>query len=340
MVSPTEKLSTKRGRKPKIDFSEYTAASNPVVESVPSTPLKSPSATSESISFNTPSMHPAMDEVIFTTPKTNSSKKKVKVTIEPGSLQPPSGWQDIYSLVEELRADHTAPVDSDGCNALAQRDRGPQVFRFQVLIALMLSSQTKDAVVGDTMRNLQRFGLDVPTIHATSEDTLNERICKVGFHNNKSKFIKQTVAILVRDYNGDIPGTADELMNLPGVGPKMAYIVEQVAWGRCTGIGVDTHMHRLFQDLGWVKETASPEKTREEIQGWLPREKWDQVNCLWVGFGQETQQQKEKVIRKALGCSKPAEALKLLKKIGINLDKEAKKYGLDDEVKKLMKPSK
>ena len=120
----------------------------------------------------------------------------------------------------------------------------------------------------------------------------------------------------------------------------MAYIVEQVAWGRCSGIGVDTHMHRLFQDLGWVKESSSPEKTREELQGWLPRDKWDQVNSLWVGFGQETQQQKEKVIRKALVCSKPSDALKLLKEVGVNLDKEAKKYGLDEEVKKAMKPSK
>ena len=275
-----------------------------------------------------------------TTPKTNSSKKKIQETIETGPLPPPKGWNDIYSLVEELRADKTAPVDHDGCEVLAQRDRGPEVFRFQVLISLMLSSQTKDAVVGETMRHLQGFGLDVPTIHSISEVTLNERISKVGFHNNKSKFIKQAVEILIRDYNGDIPGTEEELMNLPGVGPMMAFIVMQVAWGRCTGIGVDAHMHRLFQDLGRVKGSASPEKTRVELQRWLPREKWSQVNCLWVGFGQETQQQKEKVIRKALASSKPTDALKLLKKVGVNIEKEAKKFGLNEEVKKvLMNPS-
>ncbi len=81
--------------------------------------------------------------------------------------------------------------------------------------------------MGETMRYLQGLGLDVPTIHSISEEILNERIGKVGFHNNKSKYIKQTVEILVRDYNGDIPGTAEELMKLPGVGPKVCFLANK-----------------------------------------------------------------------------------------------------------------
>ena len=43
------------------------------------------------------------------------------------------------------------------------------------------------------------------------------------------------------------------------VGPKMAYIVLKVAHGIVSGIGVDTHMHRIFNQLGWVK-SSTPEK--------------------------------------------------------------------------------
>ncbi len=88
-------------------------------------------------------------------PKAKSSTPRKREKIEPGSLPPPKDWEKIYALVEELRADKTAPVDSVGAEALPERHLGEVVYRYQVLIALMLSSQTKDAIVGETMKALQ-----------------------------------------------------------------------------------------------------------------------------------------------------------------------------------------
>ena len=258
-----------------------------------------------------------------------------RVRIEPGSLKPPANWDKIYSLVEELRADRSAPVDTDGGEALPQKHLGEVVYRFQVLTALKLSSQTKDAVVGETMRILQGHGLTVENIHQTDHETLNGLIKKVGFHNNKTKFMKQSAEIILTQYNGDIPPNADELMKLPGVGPKMAYIVENIAFDTASGIGVDTHMHRMFNDLGWVK-SKSPEETREQLEGWLPHDKWGSINYIWVGFGQEVQQQKEKMLRKCVGCSSPQEALGLVKKLRLDVKKEAKKFGLEDNIRSVM----
>lgn len=265
--------------------------------------------------------------------KSPRSPKREKIV--PGSLDPPPNWERIYSLVEELRSDRSAPVDTDGGEALPEKHLGEKVYRFQVLTALMLSSQTKDAVVGETMRILQRHGLTVENIHQTDHETLNGLIKKVGFHNNKTKFMKQAAEIILTEYNGDIPPNADELMKLPGVGPKMAYIVENIAFDKASGIGVDTHMHRMFNDLSWVT-SKSPEGTREQLEGWLPRNKWSEINYLWVGFGQEVQQQQEKMLRKCLGCSSPSEALKLVKKLRLDVKKEAKKFGLEDDVKKAL----
>mmetsp|Transcript_41079 Transcript_41079/g.50002 ORF Transcript_41079/g.50002 Transcript_41079/m.50002 type:complete len:401 (+) Transcript_41079:59-1261(+) len=175
-----------------------------------------------------------------TTPPKNKSPKtrrRRRSKISPGSLSPPPDWESIYTLAQELRADRSAPVDSDGAAILPETDRGDVVYRFQVLIALMLSSQTKDAVVGETMRSLQRHGLDLETINDTSDEKLDELIWKVGFHNRKTQYIKRTCEILSKEYQGDIPPTADDMMKLPGVGPKMAYIIESVAFGRTSGIG-------------------------------------------------------------------------------------------------------
>ncbi|KAL7524654.1 hypothetical protein ACHAWF_001039, partial [Thalassiosira exigua] len=233
--------------------------------------------------------------------KAKSTSPRKRARIEPGSLDPPENWERIYELVKELRSDRSAPVDTDGAEALPERHLGPAAYRFQVLTALMLSSQTKDAMVGETMRALQKHGLTVQKIRATDAETLNGLIKKVGFRNNKTKYMKQVAEILIDDYGGDIPPTADAMMELPGVGPKMAYIVESIVFGTVSGIGVDTHMHRMFNDLGWVDSTT-PEKTREQLEGWLPRERWGEVNLLWVGFGQEVQQQSEKTLRKVLSC--------------------------------------
>jgi len=303
-----------------------------------------PSSPSSKLNFqhNTPTKRAAKsddNETITTpssrkkkSPKTSSSSRKRQRVI-PGSVEPPKHWEAMYSIVEELRADRTAPLDSDGGEALPERHLGEKVYRFQVLVALMLSSQTKDAVVGDAMRAMQKHGLTVENIHATEASVLNGLINKVGFHNNKTKYLKQVAEILINEYDCDIPPTAEEMIKtLSGVGPKMAYIIENVAFGKSTGIGVDTHMHRIFNAVKWVN-SKTPEQTREQLEGWLPKERWSEVNMLWVGFGQESQQQKEKSLKKALKSSRPIEALNLLQKVGLNVAKEGKKYGLEDDIK-------
>lgn len=107
----------------------------------------------------------------------------------------------------------------------------------------------------------------------------------MGFHNVKTKHIKQTVEILRDKFDSDIPDTVGGLVSLPGVGPKMAYLTMSAAWGRDEGIGVDVHVHRITNLWGWHK-TQQPEQTRAALESWLPRDKWHDINNLLVGFGQ------------------------------------------------------
>jgi len=215
--------------------------------------------------------------------KSSRSRKRVK---KEASGEEPEHWRDVWDAIETMRKRTPAPVDSMGCHTLADRKESPETIRYQLLIGLMLSSQTKDPITAQAMENLRNHGLTVDNILETDDSTLDKLICKVGFHNRKTKYIKQTSKILKEEYNGDIPRNVEDLMKLPGVGPKMALLLMQEAWNDSVGIGVDVHVHRISNRLGWVHQTNTPEETRNELESWLPRERWTTINKLLVGFGQ------------------------------------------------------
>ncbi|KAG5913641.1 hypothetical protein E4U53_004821 [Claviceps sorghi] len=215
------------------------------------------------------------------------------------SISGPSDWEDMYNTVKKMRAPggpaHGAAVDTMGCERLADRTASAKDQRLHTLISLMLSSQTKDTVNAVAMQRLKTElpahkpgappGLNLDNILAVDANILNGLIWAVGFHNNKTKYIKQTAIILRDQWNGDIPDTIRGLTSLPGVGPKMAYLCLSAAWDRTEGIGVDVHVHRITNLWGWNK-TKTPEETRLALQSWLPRDKWREINWLLVGFGQ------------------------------------------------------
>jgi endonuclease-3 len=81
--------------------------------------------------------------------------KKIKGENGNVKIEPPSNWEEIYALTREMRNENVAPVDTMGCESLADRQKSPRDQRFQTLVALMLSSQTKDTVTAVAMRNMQ-----------------------------------------------------------------------------------------------------------------------------------------------------------------------------------------
>ena len=113
-----------------------------------------------------------------------------------------------------------------------------------------------------------------------------------------------------------------------------AIIVMRVAFGEVVGISVDTHVHRIANQLGWAARggaaSKTPEKTRAALEAWMPREVWGEVNLLLVGFGQEIQTEKPKLLRKALACSDPVAARALLARCGMDVEKVER--GLPSEV--------
>lgn len=219
----------------------------------------------------------------------------------------------------QAREATTTPIDEFGTHAcVAPHATSDLNKRFHILVAALLSSQTRDQVTYAAMQRMhQRLesprrddegcdpeGLTVGKVRAASEEDLDALINPVGFHRRKAQQIKQIAETLQSQYRGDIPKTYDTLVKLPGVGPKIARVILLVAWNEVDGLIVDTHVHRLADRLGWtspgvpvslsqrskVKSKAesmkSPEDTRKALEDWIPEQYWGQFSRMVVGFGQ------------------------------------------------------
>ena len=187
----------------------------------------------------------------------------------------------------EFRKSSIAPVDTMGASKVGDKS-DEKIYRFQTLIGLMLSSQTKDEITSDAVKNLQKGlegGLTPSSLSKANAETVDELIKKVGFHKDKSKWIIEAAKTCSKDYDNDIPHSLKELIALKGVGMKMATLCMAHAWHEQVGIGVDVHVHRIANMLGWVK-TNHPDKTEIELEKVFPKELWKPLNGAIVGFGQ------------------------------------------------------
>ncbi|CAE6345384.1 unnamed protein product [Rhizoctonia solani] len=223
------------------------------------------------------------------TKKKPAKQKPIVMELEKPHPAPPN-WEKQYSLIEDMRSRIDAPVDTMGCAKAMSGVGSLKDQRFGALVSLMLSSQTKDEVTAAAVENLRRTlpgGLTVDSILAAEPSVISNAIGKVGFWRRKTEYIRAAAQILLDKYDSDVPKTVDELCALPGVGPKMSFLVLQVAWNINVGIGVDIHVHRITNRLGWHKPpTNTPEQTRLNLQSWLPRNLHAPINPLLVGFGQ------------------------------------------------------
>ncbi|CAL9113843.1 unnamed protein product [Musa textilis] len=221
-----------------------------------------------------------------------SKRKSTHLTDEP-KADAPANWEEVLDGIRKMRFADSAPVETMRHETSASLVP-PKEQRFAVLISSLLSSQTKGEVTNGAVQRLSEKGLlDADAIVRTDEATIASLIYPVGFYLRKAHHMKKVAEICLEKYGGDIPSSINELLALPGVGPKIAYLVMIMGWNNVQGICVDTHVHRICNRLGWVsrpgtrQKTLNPEQTRVSLETWLPKDLWDPINPLLVGFGRQ-----------------------------------------------------
>ncbi len=148
---------------------------------------------------------------------------------------------------------------------------------FRALIAAMLSLHIKDPITATiaSERLLARAGTPHAMIQLTALE-IQETISNVYFYRAKAQHILRVCQILVQRYGGRVPGSREELMALPGIGPKTASVI-LIEGFNSPGICVDMHVHRITNRWGYVS-TKSPEKTETVLRAQLPRDYWLEIS--------------------------------------------------------------
>jgi endonuclease III len=156
---------------------------------------------------------------------------------------------------------------------------------FQVLIATMLSAQTRDAVTHAASTRLFKVASTPRAMAKLTVKQIERLIYPVSFYRNKAVHVKETCQQIVSRFDGRVPGTMEELLTLPGVGRKTANLVLILAHRSADNICVDTHVHRISNRLGWAL-TRTPEETEQALYRVAERKWWPIVNLYLVTWGQ------------------------------------------------------
>ena len=158
----------------------------------------------------------------------------------------------IKKIIERLAKIHPdAKLDLDFSNAL------------ELLIALILAAQARDDLVRQITPGLFKKYRTADDYAKTSLPELQRDIGKINFYRNKSRSIHNCCTELVKRFGGKVPDNLDDLLSLPGVGRKTANILLGNAFGR-QSIGVDTHVMRLSQRLGFTNN-SDPDKIESDL---------------------------------------------------------------------------
>ena len=191
-------------------------------------------------------------------------------------------WEKIFCALEKW-CDNLPDPSVTTIAEYYKKDKSINV-PWAVLVSTILSLRTKDEVTLTASKRLFEKVRNPAEMAAVKQEKLEKLIYPVGFYRNKAASLKKISNILLKQYNGKVPATMDELLALPGVGRKTANLVLTEAFD-LEGLCVDIHVHRISNRCGWLK-SKNPDETEMILRKIQPKKYWKRINYLLVLYGQ------------------------------------------------------
>jgi endonuclease-3 len=167
---------------------------------------------------------------------------------------------------------------------------------WKVLISTILSVQTRDETTIKVCKALFSRFKDPKSLGCADIKEIESIVRPVNYHKTKSKNIQQPCRIIS---DKKIPRTVDKLLLLPGVGRKTANVF-LAEFHKKAAIGVDTHVARISQKIGWTRNTDRF-KIEKDLKELFPRRYWRRINYILVKFGRsigKKRKEEDKILNK------------------------------------------
>jgi len=155
---------------------------------------------------------------------------------------------------------------------------------FQLLIATVLSAQTTDVSVNRVTPILFSKYPRAASMAVAPVRSLEKIVKSTGFYHVKARRIKQISKKILDKFQGKVPDTMEELLQLPGVGRKTANIVLSAGFDKIDGIAVDTHVFRLSHRIG-LSEEKTPDKVEQDLMKITSKNEWSRLTVVLILHG-------------------------------------------------------
>ena len=142
---------------------------------------------------------------------------------------------------------------------------------FQLLVAVILSAQCTDKRVNITTPFIFEKYPDAASLSNATFQELFPLIKSISYPNNKTKHLIAMANMLLNKFNGEVPMTVDELIQLPGVGRKTANVITSVIDNQ-PNMAVDTHVFRVSARIGLTTNATTPLATEKQLIKNIPEE--------------------------------------------------------------------
>lgn len=142
---------------------------------------------------------------------------------------------------------------------------------FELLVSVILSAQCTDKRVNMITPAIFARYSNPEKLAKASFDDLFPLIKSISYPNNKTKHLLGTAEMLVEKFNGEVPMTVDELIQLPGVGRKTANVITSVVDNQ-PNMAVDTHVFRVSARIGLTVKAKTPLATELQLIKFIPKD--------------------------------------------------------------------
>ena len=155
---------------------------------------------------------------------------------------------------------------------------------YELLIAIMLSSQTTDKAVNKVTALLFAKYPSLEQLKNADIKDVESILSSIGMYKVKARNVIGIATKIIDEYNGVVPQDPELLTALPGVGNKTknCFLAEMYNYPL---LALDTHVQRISKRLKLVKKNDSLDVMEKKITKFIPSERLVKTNHQLIWFG-------------------------------------------------------